>query len=538
MTSRPSLKPIHLLGITLLAVCVVGYALRSPLYAYGISDHNEQLIIVKRFLDSSYLANDYVLNQKAALGSPRFVYAFVVSLFARVLGLELAYFVLYVGAVGLTLWAIYTITTTLFGDPFVGVAVAGLFLLPVTGPITLGGSNLLYPYLIPTQVSAALSLTGFVLLLRKHSLAGFALLGVTAVLHASIGLWMGGVALIAATTHNYVETTTSPVSPARNQRLLTAVPIRGLALYAVIAGIGLAPTIVQNLTTATGANTIWIMTEFRHPHHYLPSTWNTRTILEYVVLVVLGFGALARFGVNDRKMFTSRRTAAFGTAVAVVPLVTMFVGGYLLTEVVLIGPVVKLQPFHIAFVPKIIFFGCIVTAFVEAIRSVRVRPLSPNVVAGVVLILLATSVVGAHAVTADSDLQRQTIETPSYSDDQQAAYDWLRSETPENATVIAPPSLRSVRLGADRAIVADYKVFVFTPQGIVGWKTRLNRLCGTNLTSFGQCEYDSLTSKEVVALSEDYDACYFMSRSDRYEFSAGYQNDEYTIYRISRSAGC
>ncbi|SFR90164.1 hypothetical protein SAMN05216559_0757 [Halomicrobium zhouii] len=532
-TSRDTL----LLTGVLLATFLLGFAIRGPLYQFGLNDHNEQLIVVYRFIDSSYLATDFVLNQKTRPASPRYLFGFLVGTISSGLGVKLAYFVLHLLSTVGILSSVFYLGREIFDDWIVGTAMVGTLLLPVTGDVSLGGNSLVGRYLLPSHLADAMALLGIICAYKRKYFWGFAILGLTSIIHASIGSWITGIVIVAITAREYDCLDGFEGLRRKVRALIVQLPWQPLLLYVLIAFAGLYRVIASNLDTTVSADTVWILAYFRHPHHYVPSSWPLVEIVEYVSVVALALALYTVARRNERRLFGDRESEVFALTFFVTAISVMGVGGFLFTEVVRLDFVVKLQPFHIDYYPKVLAFGLLVAGIRLSIDRVVSSTVSTNA-ALAVLFLLSASLVGTHVASHGVNGQ-MVVDGPTYSEES-GSYEWIRENTPEESTIITPPSIRTARLGTDRAIVADYKTFVFTPEGIAGWKDRLDALCGTELQSFGECEYDQLSSEEIVGISQKYGACYLMVSSERlYEkFDLRYEDEEYRVYYVSGSEAC
>jgi hypothetical protein len=91
--------------------------------------------------------------------------------------------------------------------------------------------------------------------------------------------------------------------------------------------------------------------------------------------------------------------------------------------------------------------------------------------------------------------------------EEQALYDWVRSNTPKDAVFLTAPGLERFRLHARRAIVVDWKSPPLSPDELVEWYLRLCRISGNpNVTSLNAAEagYRRMDVKRIQSLVSEY----------------------------------
>lgn len=545
MRERIEYESVHL-GV-FAAIIAFGYALTSRLYLYGLINHNEQLPAISHLIDPAAYANDVLIVQNASPGSPRYLYFRLVAVVGDLLGLELAVAVLYAIALVSTLVAIYVFTVDIFDDRCIGLIVIATFLLPISNHLSLGGSAMVSPYLIPSMLATPLVVVGFIFLLRRRSYLGFGSLGVATAIHLSIGAWMSGVAILALSASHL----TAHDGPAK-RRLENAVesfPLGPLVLYFAISVVATVPILYETVTAEeTGIDFVWLMAWFRHPHHYVPSTWPLIELLNYTAVVVLAAAALAFVRYIDLEAFSSRRATIFGLTFGIVPLLIMFFGGYVFTELVRVDPIIKLQPFRIDYFPIIVFVGLISKGAITGLRALL--PMLPAETVG--RLVIAIAVVLATIQVAAAPGIAMTTSPPGidgaggiahYEDDINPAYEWIGANTPRDAVIMTPPNDSSARLETGRAIVVDWKTFVFRPAAAATWKHRLDTLCGKELQSSdwkAECEdgYPSLSRSEILAAAEEFGSCWIVTPNDTYDLPVRYSGGGYTVYGVSDVVDC
>lgn len=540
-----------LVGVAL-ALILLLYASGGAAYAFGVVNHNEQVPVVEHYVDGEYLDADWAVSEKTSLESPRFYFTRAMGLLASLLGLQAAYFLVWVLAFFGTIAALFAFARELFDSLPAATVLVGAYLVPGLRstlfdggdvPINLDKGDLFANYLIPRTVSEPLVLAGLYLLVTRRYRWGYGVLGVATMLHVVNGLWAtvaGTLGVVAMTV--LVDADGSLRSPEEWREGFDRLPFDGFAVYGVLGLLGIGPPAVASLLYGRSMEIARTIAWIRHPHHYLPSRWGATTILVTAVLVVGGTALLAW---TRETTFRDARAAAFGLAVPVAVAPVLFFGGWVFTEVVTIPVVVKLQPFYAEEVLYVVLLGGLVALPLNYAERLSARSLRTPVLAVVVAALLVATLAAGPTVESVTAVDRPGyVENPDGS--RADAYRWIRGNTPEDAVFVIPPSLSSFRLGADRAIVVDFKTFVFTPDGTVEWKERMSAVCNRDVAAvegggfgvLGECDdgYASLGPGDIQEIAREYDACW-MLMGDAELFMGGlereYSNAGYSVYRIT-----
>jgi hypothetical protein len=102
--------------------------------------------------------------------------------------------------------------------------------------------------------------------------------------------------------------------------------------------------------------------------------------------------------------------------------------------------------------------------------------------------------------------------------DEQLLYDWCGEHTAREAVFITPPMLGGFRLGAERAVVADWKCMPILPKDTVEWYRRLATECGTSPESYQQAEagFSRIDSARAEQLAREFHARYLVTYGDRH----------------------
>jgi len=97
-------------------------------------------------------------------------------------------------------------------------------------------------------------------------------------------------------------------------------------------------------------------------------------------------------------------------------------------------------------------------------------------------------------------------------------YGWLRTNTPKDAVFLTPPEMLRFRIGAERAIVVDWKSSPYLPGDVLEWYRRLEDVSGQQRFQWGKQVfrgYASLDEDRLEALRTKYRLDYAVVRRGR-----------------------
>src|SRR4051812_41543061 len=79
-------------GLVLTALALLSILANG--YTFGISDQDDQIPLINRILDSSFLRNDWFVNSNEGL-NVRSLYSYLMAGVTRAVGIEIAFFIVY-----------------------------------------------------------------------------------------------------------------------------------------------------------------------------------------------------------------------------------------------------------------------------------------------------------------------------------------------------------------------------------------------------------------------------------------------------------
>lgn len=111
---------------------------------------------------------------------------------------------------------------------------------------------------------------------------------------------------------------------------------------------------------------------------------------------------------------------------------------------------------------------------------------------------------------------RKDLVGPPPPVDEQVLYEWCRARTDPGDVFIIPPGLAGFRLGAGRAVAADWKCMPILPKDTVRWYERLTTICGRDFRSPSQAEegFDQMDEPRARRLAAQFGARYLIARRD------------------------
>ncbi len=308
--------------LPLLVFCFTAGIL-ATLWGYNYSSGNaeEQLPFILRALDPTFLSNDFFTNTFNQYG-PRTIYSEFVAFFARVAPLSAVLFVLTLaGNVSIAF------LSSLICKHFVPGSTLSHF-LAAAGVLTLktfwlGYSNILYrTFLEPEHLAMPFILLGFYWVLKKKYILSALSFGIASLFHALLGLEFGWILISVSILDALIRHLRKEDAPNHWRSLII-----GVGLLAAISAAVLLPFTLQESIPAD--EFIRLVAYVRHPHHYLPSTFE---LWQYgqAAVYLLGFGFIFSFCLSSSSILDSSKRFFYLMGGL---LLLLCLGGYLFVEV-------------------------------------------------------------------------------------------------------------------------------------------------------------------------------------------------------------
>lgn len=295
-------------------------------YKFGVSNHIEQLPMVFRAIDSSFLSNDFFTNSTAGFG-PRFYYVEFIALLARFWPLVSVFLILLI----FSNTAIALISALMARDLFNGSNIVAIF---AAGSIislrTFGlGWRGAIPstVLIPDALAMPLLLLSIWMGLKNRPIASAVSAGIASLLHPVLGLEIGALMVLTLGVETVHGLRTGRSSSDRNH-----LPSM---LVAVVILIGFSALYFVPYLSSEQIGTeelVRIYANFRHPHHLLPSTLSRGEYLDAIAFIVAS--GMAWLFWRRSSLAQTKWPVMNRILILTVLVMVLCIGGYLFVEVV------------------------------------------------------------------------------------------------------------------------------------------------------------------------------------------------------------
>jgi len=523
-------------GTRLAQLQIVLFALAAGLlagvvgYQFGVGDQIEELPIVLRAIDPTYLPGDFFLSASAAF-NPRLFFAAFIAFLARWASVEIVFFVLTVlvhvalaGVSGLAAHDLFKSRAAAF--------IAMVFVLTIPAHAPGSAALLIKSHLTPAVNATPLVLLAIWALLRRKIVLSALLAATAAMLHPLLGLEGGGVILLAFVFHAVYDGTLF------QRRILLRLFIAALPL-AIVMGVWWFQ--VRGLERIPDEQFINILAYFRNPHHYVPSLFNPWGFVPFVIALIVGFAA---WRWHRREMYDKRYQSNI-IALLISSILSMCVAGYVFVELIPVRIVVMAQIFRMLSVVYWLLFLLLAgyagrhlerryqAQRIMKQRFVRLSWLTLLSVTGFVLIIVGNSLRDPVPQITLADLEGEIQDVAAFA----------RLNTSEDAVFLTPPDWGAFRYLAERPILVDFKSFVFSDAAMVAWQQRLFDAYGEpqSLGFAAQDEmveqYHHIDDTRLLMLHETYRIDYaVLFRSTPTALSSVYETPSYKIVRLESSA--
>lgn len=490
-------------------------------YKFGISDQNEQLPIIYRIMDDSYLINDWFVNQTEGI-SPRFFYAHFLAFFSNFIDIESLFFIVFIAFTILAIISIYGIAWELFKNHLISYFSIVLLLF---GPhVALGDNWIFGSILVPSTIARALVLFGIYLYLKNQQSLCFIILGFSTLFEPLIGLLTIFVLIPAIwfTSENSNFETIKRI-------------IKLFTLFLLFGIIGFAPILFTS-SNISNIEIFNIITYIRHPHHYCPFSFPIINYVGFLLMLILFIFILAL------KLNPTNRTKHKFVILFIIFVGILNIIGTIFVEIIPISLIGKLQVFKInafiaVFIEMYILNAIIIciSYFIEKSHlNTAIKHLFENKL--FVSILITALIISSMLFFMQIDIHNQKSEYD-------ICYQWIQNNTENESIFLIPVNIDDFRLGANRAVVVDWKAFPFKDAAMLEWYSRINDVTNnkyeiSNYSGFSSYSqmiegYNSLNEVDINSLKEKYGADYIVVlKNKELEYPLLYSNDSYKIYKI------
>lgn len=450
--------------------------------------------------DPTYLKNDFFVSYTKELG-PRYYYAKLISTFTRFIPPKQTYFIL----TYLSHFFIYLVSLSLIKlfvkdkyFPYFIIYVLARFQHDTIGDAAVLNDN----YLTPQLLAMPIILGGLYASIRGSYVYSFL------------------ATLIAL-----------PIQPSLT--LLASVPIAGNLILNhkfpkkfLVTGLFFVILIFstyflfirgREASVLSSESYIHILAYFRHPHHYVPSSFAISKYLFFFAETGILIGSFVYLlkKKNNPKGLLSILTIYILT-------ILMLPAAYLFVEVLPIKQIVELQIFRVIFIHRWLF----ITMSLIALFLIVSKKINSKLITAICFVFS----LGVLVLWPSPIRPTWPSLAIKYEQDRAGLYRFLENHTNKDALFLTPPDFGSMRIIPKRAIVVDWKSFPFNQRPMAIWYERIQSV-------YGQGDLDSnyrqITDEKLLSLKDKYAFDYavlYVSTDTNFEII--YTDDMYKIIRM------
>lgn len=503
--------------IILFFISLCAFILKYKGFPRGES--HPQLAGIYRAVNPSYLKNDFYVNAVSSFDVTTWFEKLINLVNYPIQNYEITYMLLlflsmFVFAVGF-----YKIMLLLTKNSELSLFSAIIPLSIYTSRLGIGNSFELGNYLVPTNIAWAIAIWAIYFFLKEKYIAGFFILGITSMFHILLGLLIYGLFFL-----NLLFT--------KKFKFL----LQSLSFFIPFLVIAI-PLFINSLKTsiADSSKIIYIYAAFRSPWHILPATWpliDWLTFLSFFIFFLILFYKFSKIDKKYKNIFE----------VFLISVLIYYLLGIIFVEIMPLKSIVKLQLFRITeFLNLIefIFIGEFLYFYIYSKLSKKIK-----IAIITLLIILVASFLIFNPLFERYHYDKQTSEL----------YSFIKTSTPEDAIILAPPHIESFRWETMRAVVADFKSVPFGEKPLVEWYTRimeitnnqkldlaeersfkLNRAGNSRRYDSLKIGYNSLTKENILSLKERYNFSYAVfEKPFSLNLTKFFENDKYIVYKVSK----
>lgn len=287
---------------------------------------------------------------------------------------------------------------------------------------------------------------------------------------------------------------------------------------------------------------------FRFSDHLNPNTWYTAGWLKLATyLLVLALSVYMVAVTQRRAALEIDRGFAKRRALLLILICALPFGlGLLIASVDETGSLLQYSPFRL-FNTLLPLFT--ILFFVRALQSIGTLGLTLTGINRLCWLLLIPILVRTSLDLVPLIGNPTAGLTSGLAPAERDLYAWIQTQTPKDATIVAPPQLRGMQFLAERGTVATFDFFPKTESGVIEWLSRLDDLTAggaqRELAAIGSAPprrtaqirsnlmvaYQKINSDQAETLMERYDAaCFVTTPQANFPRTADYQNSTYAVY--------
>jgi hypothetical protein len=558
-------KKVNTSNLIILGLVII-FGVTSTLLNYsgfGISDHIEQLPIIIRQMDNSYLSNDFFVNS-TYMHISRIVYSKLISFLAGTSENlpELALSLTIISNVLISM-VTFLITKKMFYDKKLPGILASFFVMTIN-TFSFGWlSNIYQTILIPSAIVLPLIFFAILFFYIEKPYMGGIIISIAALLHPLFGLEVGSILFISYFIRLIIQKKIY-----KNKYINISI---GLIIFLTTTIYLLIQQFNQPMINSKLF--IYIIALFRHPHHYLPSTLGIKQFvlassfilsvgLIYIIFIkqriydsifisifcfsILLFNLIGNFFIEiiPNKLWVISQPLRLLIFIKWFGLI--FMAGWISIVINQKKTWQVITLFSSVFSPLTLFLSSFFISIKEKffVKSINID----NKIFSFIIIALNITIL-AYLGKNSSNISMMVQENFSAIKPQITYYEigieglqlalFVKDNTPENSLFLTPPNWGQFRLISQRAIIVDFKAIPFGDSSILEWYERMIVCYGTpNKFGFSMIDeleenYRRISEENVNKITTKYNVDYAIFYSDTItNYPVIYENKIYKLVKI------
>jgi hypothetical protein len=321
---------------------LVGFIATSISYSFGDIDHIEQVPLIYRAIDASYLQNDFFVNNASQFG-PRYIYSHAIGWLVRFFPITNVFFFLtLLSNILISLCSGFFSIRVLRGSRL--SAMIGICAVMTLRTFSLGSVDTIYrTQLVPSLLAMPFLLFAMWAGFKTHPFRAAILSGIASIFHPTLGLEVGGIAFLIAGAGIYLENRDIPRAERDYRKKEFGA---GSLVFALFFLLYLIPYL--NAPGIDSREFVKTLAYFRHPHYLVASSFETRDIRHGIYFA--SGSILALFMLFREHEIPGK--FVFQVAFLGFMLLTLVVMGVVFIEKVPTRLMTVIQPFRLLFILK------------------------------------------------------------------------------------------------------------------------------------------------------------------------------------------
>jgi hypothetical protein len=322
-------------NIYLISAILFGIITTIKTYSgYGVGNHIEQLPLILRSLDSNYLLNDFFVNE----GIKSIARQNYISLISAIAGskenLPVTFFLLtLISNISISVITFLSGYKVFNNSNLTGL-VASAFVMSIY-TFSLGRFGISFQgMLLPSSIAYPFVLAAILFILNDKLLIGIILCSLISLIHPLIGIEVGGILFIIFFSFSFLS----------KEKITKHKYLEIIFSFIIFSAFTLITVIPQmNQQEIDNDIYIYILAYFRHPHHYIPSSFS---IYSYIFSMLFSASMFITY-FSGQKYRDARMN--FKLAILIITIFSLFICGYIFVEIIPIRQWVIAQTFRLTY---------------------------------------------------------------------------------------------------------------------------------------------------------------------------------------------